>query len=221
VSDPRLTLTGYGFSVYTRAARMALAAAEARYAYVECDPFDPVQADGLRDVHPFGRVPVLEHDGFRLYETAAILHYVAEALGGAALLPEGAQARARMRQVMGIADSYVYWPLVRQAVSHGVFRPLEGEAADPDTLRAGLKPAPRVLNALEEIAAEGLVLRPGVPSLACCQLWPMLDYFAMLDQGRALIEARPALWAWAGAMRAQDIARATRPDLGQPEGQIT
>jgi len=25
--------------------------------------------------HPFGRVPVLEHDGFTLYETQAILRY--------------------------------------------------------------------------------------------------------------------------------------------------
>ena len=26
--------------------------------------------------HPFGRVPVLEHDGFLLYETQAILRYL-------------------------------------------------------------------------------------------------------------------------------------------------
>ncbi len=26
--------------------------------------------------HPFGRVPVLEHDGFMLYETQAILRYL-------------------------------------------------------------------------------------------------------------------------------------------------
>ena len=220
MNGPGLTLTGYGYSVYTRSVRMALAAAGVGYEYTERDPFDPADTPMLQKVHPFGRVPVLEQGGFRLYETAAILHYVAEALG-APLVPETAQARARMRQVMGVADAYVYWPLVRQAVSHGIFRAAEGEAGDRDVLKAGLEAAPRVLDALEEIAAEGLVLRPGAPTLACCQLWPMLDYFAMLPEGRALMRQRPALWAWAGAMAMQDIARATRPDLSYLQGDTT
>jgi Glutathione S-transferase len=37
--------------------------------------------------HPFGRVPVLEHDGFHLYESQAILRYLDRVLPNPALTP--------------------------------------------------------------------------------------------------------------------------------------
>ena len=56
---------------------------------------------------PFNKVPAFEHDGNMLYETAAIERYVDEAFDGPSLQPSGALARARMTQVIGIADCYV------------------------------------------------------------------------------------------------------------------
>jgi len=50
--------------------------------------------------HPFGRVPVLEHDGFRLYETQAILRYLDRVLPAPALTPADPRAAARMDQAM-------------------------------------------------------------------------------------------------------------------------
>lgn len=211
-----LRLTGYGLSVYTRAVRMALAAKGEGYDYAECDPFDAAQAEGLRALHPFARVPVLDHGAFRIYETQAILDYLEAALPGPALTPGDVKARARMRQVMGITDAYLYWPLVRQAFSHAVFQPRVGEGGDPGEAEAGLRAAPPVLDALEEIAGEGLVLVPGMFTLADCLLWPMLDYFREIPEGAAMLKARPALHLWAAAMDHRPEARATRPDL--PEG---
>ena len=212
----QLTLTGYHLSVYTRAARMALVAKGVVFSDEECDPFDAADAGRLREVHPFGRVPVLAHDGFRVYETQAIMEYVECAFDGPDLVPEAEQARARMRQVMGIVDSYLYWPLVRQVFSHRVFRPLMGEAAEEATVREGLEKAGPVLDALEEIAAEGLVLVPGRVGLETCLLWPMLDYFRIAPEGAEMMSARPALSAWADWAETFDAARATRPKL--PEG---
>ncbi len=212
-------LTGYEYSVYTRAVRMALVARGLAHDYREADPFDAVQAHALRDLHPFGRVPVLEDGGFRLWETQAILDYVSGQGAGEALVPRDVRARARMRQVMGIADSYIYWPLVRQAVSHAIFL----SARDADTERAmtiiaaGLSEAPRVMDALDEIAGEGLVLVPGGLTLADCLLWPMLDYVRMIPEGREVMDAREALSRWAEAMETTPAVRATRPDLSQLE----
>ncbi len=165
-----LTLTGYEFSVYTRAARMAMAAKGVAHAYVEIDPFDPYQAGALHRLHPFGRVPVLDHDGFHLWETQAILDYVDSAFEGPCLTPDAPNARARMRQVMGIVDSYTYWPLGRQAFSNAVFLPLAGETGDQTEREHGMAAAPEILDALEQIAIEGLVLDPTTLSLADCQL---------------------------------------------------
>jgi len=216
-----MILTGYRYSVYTRSVHMALLARGLRYTYRELDPFDPAQAGRLQTLHPFGRVPVLEDDGFRLWETQAILDHVSALGTGASLLPEGARGRARMRQVMGIADSYVYGPLVRQAVSHAIF--LLQEDADSDRaltiIAAGLSDAPRVMGALDEIACEGHVLVPGRLTLADCHLWPMLDYVRMIPEGREIMDARPALARWAAAMKVHPVATHTRPELSRLAGQ--
>ncbi len=46
--------------------------------------------------HPFAKVPAFEHDGFELYETAAIMRYVDETFEGPSLQPDEPRARARM-----------------------------------------------------------------------------------------------------------------------------
>ena len=58
--------------------------------------------------HPFGRVPVLEHDGFMLYETQAILRYLDRVLPQPALTPADPRRAARMDQVMNINDWYLF-----------------------------------------------------------------------------------------------------------------
>jgi glutathione S-transferase len=46
-------------------------------------------------LHPFGRMPVLDHDSFRLYETQAILRYVADAFPGEPLVTVSCIQRSR------------------------------------------------------------------------------------------------------------------------------
>lgn len=208
-----VVLTGYAYSVYTRSLRIALAEKGVPYAYVEVNPFDPADAVRLMREHPFGRVPVLRHESFRLWETPAMLAYVDAAFDGPALVSADVRKAARMRQVIAVSDNYAYVPLVRQAFSHGVFRALLGEVADKHALRTGLEAAQRVLDALDEIAAEGLALEPGQICLASCHLWPMLDYFAMLPEGQEMLARRDALSAWMYGMGQRVSVCETRPDL--------
>ena len=207
----RLILIGYGYSVYTRAVRMALLAKDVLYEYREVDPFDPGQVGTIP--HPFGRVPVLEHGSFRLYETQAILDYVDRLWPDPSLTPDGPQAAARMRQVMSMTDAYVYWPLVRKVVSEALFRPMDGEGPDQAAIDAGLKEAKPVLKALNAIASEGLVLNGKALTQADCLLWPMLDYFNQVPAGAALIAAQSDLSRWVTHMSAHPVAHSTAPDL--------
>lgn len=47
-----------------------------------------------------GRIPAIEHDGFWLAESSAIVEYVDEAFDGPRLLPSDRQQRARARQIL-------------------------------------------------------------------------------------------------------------------------
>ena len=91
-----LVLHGPAYSAYTRVARIVLA--EKALAY-RLEPVDILSDDSPGAAHlarhPFGFVPVLDHNGFRLYETAAITRYLDEAFDGPSLQPRDAQARAR------------------------------------------------------------------------------------------------------------------------------
>ncbi len=210
-------LHGYRYSVYAWIARLVLREKGVAHGWREVDPFSPDVPDQYRALHPFGRVPVLVHPDpergdFVLYETCAIARYVDEAFAGPALQPRAAQGRARMQQVVSIADSYAYRPLVRQVFAHRVFRPRLGREADAAEIAAGLAAARTVLGALDR-----LVEKPGTgpwsPTLADLHLAPMLGYFAAAPEGRAMLETHPRLAAWFGAMAARDAYRETEPGL--------
>jgi len=212
-----VTLHGYRLSVYTRAARLVLHEKGVGYGREEIDPFAPDVPPSYRDLHPFGRVPVLVHGAFTVYETAAIARYIDAAFDGPALTPADPRSQARMAQIVSIVDSYGYWPLVRQVFVHGAHRPRQGGPVDPDEFAAGLRASGPVLDAMEGIAAEGLVLAGDAVSLADCHLAPMIDYFVMAPEGAAALVTRPALSRWWGWMRNQPSMAQTVPPLDRAD----
>jgi len=211
-----VTLFGYRYSVYTRIARLVLFEKGVAFRAEEIDPFASPPPASLRALHPFGRVPVLRHGDFTLYETAAIARYVDAAFPGPALVPPEPRAAARLAQTVGLIDAYGYRPLVRQVFSHAVFRPAMGAPARADAIESGLAAAGPVLAALETIAAEGVLLDGTAVTLADCHLAPMIDYFLRAAAARPLFDRHPALarW-WAAASRRPGLA-ATDPGLPGP-----
>ena len=53
----------------------------------------------ISTVSPAGKVPVLDDDGLKVWDTLAIAEYLAERFPGSQLWPSGVQARARARSV--------------------------------------------------------------------------------------------------------------------------
>lgn len=208
-----LILHGYHYSVYVRIARLTLAEKALDYDRVEVNPFAPdVPADYLA-LHPFGRVPTLVHDGFALYETAAITRYIDRAFAGPALQPAAPRDLARMDQIMAVVDSYGYWPMVRQFFSHRVFRQRLGSPIDESEIAAGLAGSAKVLAALEGLAAGGDFLVGGRLSLADLHLAAMTAYFTAAPEGRSELAQHPKLAAWWQAMQQRPSLAATDPGL--------
>jgi glutathione S-transferase len=191
-----VVLHGYRYSVYLRIVTMTLTERNVSWRHVEVDPFAETISETYLALNPFGRVPTLVHDGFALYETTAITRYVGEAFPGTSLQPGDPKARARMNQIVAVADSYGYWPLVRQVFSHRVFRPAQGRAGDEAAITEGLKKSKIVLAALDKLAAGGPFLTGGALSLADIHLGAMIAYFTAATEGRSELARHPKLSEW-------------------------
>ncbi len=98
-------------------------------------PFDVVLIDFAKGEHkqeahlarqPFGQVPVLDDDGFELYESRAICRYLDEKAGGS-LTPRDARGRARMEQWISIETSN-FTPSAMKFVYHHVFKRPQDDA---------------------------------------------------------------------------------------------
>ncbi len=206
-------LHGYQYSVYNRIARLALAEKGVAYQRTEVNPFAPDVPAAYLALHPFGRVPTLVHDGFTLYETQAITRYIDRAFPGPALQPGSAKALARIDQIIGVVDSYAYWPLVRQVFSHAYFRPKRGLTGDPAEVARGLQVAPKVLGAIEALMAIDMFLVGPALSLADLHLGAMLDYFVRPAEGRAMLAAHGQLNDWFQRLRLRPSFAQTDPGL--------
>jgi glutathione S-transferase len=213
MSEP--ILFGAPYSVYVRAARLALVEKGVPYRLVEIDIFadEGPPADYLRR-QPFRRIPAFEHDGFQLYETGAITRYIDEAWGGPALQPPSTWGRARVTQILSILDSYLYRPLVRDIYMERCLRPGEGRTPDEAKIAAALPLARTCLAALEDLFDAGgpFALGPGL-SLADLHLAPMAAYFTRAPEAAALLGDCPRLLRWWDAMRTRPSMAATRSPL--------
>src|SRR5688572_26732771 len=73
--------------------------------------------DALRAIHPLGKSPVIVDGGETIAESGAILEYLAETYGGAALVPKaGTAAARRYRYFMHYAEGSLMPLLVMKLV---------------------------------------------------------------------------------------------------------
>jgi len=208
-----LTLFGMTGSVYTRVIQIVLMEKGLAHDHQEVDPFELPLPEAYAQLHPFGRVPVLKHGDFTLFETQAITTYLDTAFPGTSMIPSDHKARARMIQVMSIVDAYGYWPMVRQVFVQRVWNPIDNLPVDDAMLADGIEVSRKVLNALEAIAAEGYVLTPSSFTRADAHLAPMIDYFRLAPEGAALLAEHPHLSEWWRVIQTRSSLRNTRPNL--------
>ncbi len=89
-----IVIHGLAPRTYTRTARLAC---EEKGVPHRLEPIEFGSARHLA-LHPFGKIPILEHGDVRVFETLAITRYVDEAFKGPALQPADAKGPAVMTQ---------------------------------------------------------------------------------------------------------------------------
>jgi glutathione S-transferase len=160
--------------------------------------------------HPFGRVPVLDHDGFVLYESQAILRYLDRVLPSPALTPADPKAAARMDQVMNICDWYLFQGVNNVIGFHRIVGPrLLGLASDEAAIAAAMPKAHIVFAELARLLGRQPYFAGDALTLADLLVAPQLDFLAQTPEWVPLTAALPGLLAWLERMTARASFTAT------------
>ena len=159
--------------------------------------------------HPFGRMPAIEHDGFGLYETQAILRYIADACPGEPLMPEDPRGRARMNQLIGLNDWYFFPKVAAVAVFERLIKPqLLGQPTDEAAVASAQPMAATCINEIARLMA-GPYMAGAALSLADLHLAPQLHYFALTPEGAALLDRHRQIGDWLARMRQRPAMKKT------------
>ena len=206
-------LYGAAYNVYVRAVRLALAEKGVEYQLIEIDlgAEEGAPANYLHHAS-FMRIPAFEHAGERLYEASAITRYIDEAFDGPALMPDSPRERARVNQIISIIENYGYRPMVWSIFIERCRAVLSGRMADEEKIAAAVPQVAYALDALEEMT-QGPHLVGEALTLADLHLAAMLAYGTLAPEGATLVEARPRLQRWWGAMKQRPSMRDTRSPL--------
>jgi glutathione S-transferase len=160
--------------------------------------------------HPFGRVPVLEQDGFLLYETQAILRHLDRAFPAPSLTPAGLHDAARMDQAMNVCDWYLFQGVGNVIGFQRVVGPrLLGLPTDEAAIAAAMPKAHAVYDELSRLLADRPYFAGDRLSLADLMLAPHVDFLVGLPEWQPLTEGNPNLVAWLARMNQRPGMQAT------------
>lgn len=177
--------------------------------------FAPLAPGGLKSPeylarHPFGRVPVLEHDGFMLYETQAILRYLDRVLPQPALTPADPRRAARMDQVMNINDWYLFQGVCSVIAFQRIVGPrLLGLTTDEAAIEAAMPRARTVFAELARLLGEQPYFAGDAVSLADLLVAPQIDFMVPAPEWSELGVPHANLAAWLQRMQARPSFVAT------------
>jgi glutathione S-transferase len=163
--------------------------------------------------HPFGRIPVLDHDGFTLYETQAIIRYLDRILPSPPLMPRDPKGVARMDQLLNINDWYQFLGGGNVIGFERIVGPkLRGSTPDEAAIAEAMPRVHVVFAELSRLLADQSYLTGAAPSLADIAIASHLDFLAQTPEWAALTDGRSNLVRWLDQMQARPSFIATTWD---------
>ena len=136
-------------------------------------------------INPRGQIPVLVDGETVIWDSMAILVYLARRHGDARWLPVEALDEARVMQWLAVSENELLYGLARARAVLKLGRPFDLEQCHRDA-RPGLEAMQQRLEAHEWLALE----HPTIADIAC------YPYVALADEGRFSLAPYPAVQAW-------------------------
>ncbi|MFY9972525.1 MAG: glutathione S-transferase family protein [Roseiarcus sp.] len=208
-----MTLWGFDGSTYVRTVKMVLAekgVTEFKQVQLNVLKGEPKTPEHLQR-HPFGKVPVLDHDGMRILETSAITRYLNDVLPGKSLIPPTPRDRARMDMIIGMIDSYGYGALLGGVVAYHLFPEFVGGKSD-SMRKGGLQNGRLMIDFAMKTKGSSPFIA-GELSLADLYLAPIVFYVSLTPDKEALFDVDGFADWWTKTQALQSY-KETQPKLG-------
>ncbi len=206
-------LYGTPGSTYVWSTQIALAEKQIAHEFVEV-PFGAHKEAPHRERHPFAKVPALEHDGFVLYETQAILRYLDQIVPAGPLQPSDPREAARMNQTIGIVDAYFWRAAGPGILGNRLFAPMRGLQPDEAAIEAAVPVVRTSLGEFARFLGEREFLASQALTLADIMVWPIVRYLLLTPEA-SLLDPHPRLRAWCERMSSRPSVQATEPALAR------
>lgn len=217
MSDPIV----YGFprSTFVHIVRLVLTHKEVPYTFRDLEP-EMGEPTHLA-LHPFNRVPILQHEDFTLYETSAIVTYLDERFEKPRLQPESVHERARMNQWISSVNSYYYPYMIYHVVHERLVFPQLGIPSDEKVVAHALPKVELGLQVMERQLAHGNEHLLGSElTLADFFILPSTYAFGLTEEGKAMYPKYSAFCQWRDRMESLPTVqrfRASQPPRGPIE----
>lgn len=165
-------------------------------------------------LHPFGRIPALQHGDFHLYETQAILRYIdtLDPATAPVLQPLEPRAAARMNQIVGIVDWYVFPTISVGITAERLMSQLFWNRPPDETNIAKALPNARVcINELARLKGNSPFMAGDSVSIADLMLAPHLEFFRATPEGMDLLSGT-TMEGWLTRMSLRASMQATQAE---------
>jgi glutathione S-transferase len=199
-------------SPYGRAVLMTLLEKDIAFRFVAVRPPEFKREPHILR-HRFGKVPVLQHDDFMLYETQAILRYIERLVPEPSLVPIDIRELARMDQLLNIHDCYIFRGVGDTLGFERTVKPrVLGMEPDEEIVAAAMPHAQRVFDELARLLGDQPYMVGEQMTLADVIIAPLMDFFVASPEWQVLTAAHPNLTHWFMRMSQRDSMRATTWD---------
>jgi len=194
-----MTITVYGHpaSTCTRKVLAVLNEKEEKYDLVLVDVMGGGQkAPEHVARQPYGQIPVIDDGDFRLFESRAIIRYLAEKFAnkGPELIPKDPKAKAVMEQQISVETSNLT-PSAMKLVYQEVFNPMKKLPTDPKLVEEALAALTKTLEVYEKFLSQYKYAGGNTFTLADICNMPYFEYLQGTS-AKAVIAKFPHVQAW-------------------------
>src|SRR3954469_14827180 len=176
----------------------------------------PLRAPEILAIHPFGKMPVLRHDGVELFESKAIATYLDHSFGGPRLFPSDPRPLALTEQWVSLVNTLIDRTLIRTYLFAYIAPKTADGMPDREAIGAVMPAVRRQLEILDRAVAKTGHLVDDQFTFADINLLPILYRVRQFPAGAEALAAEPQLARYLERHAARPSFRATIPPAGPP-----